>query len=373
MCISGIYAFTNADILSIKNDINTGAVSIELQEYTISDGKEVLYNDGDEQSVVPGQVISLIPRITNSGDSSYIRAKLSYTSDNNNAKNVAESYIDNSDKNWEKHGEYWYYKKMLEPGEKIDIFKNLTIPNDISNEYQGKILQLNIVVEAIQSENFNPNFNSDSPWNGINAEKATVNSYKMDKIQMSSNVKIEYENRAELYMNVPDNFFSKLGHILPGDVITQEVKINNTTSDEVEYFVSTKKADGLSVEENELLEKLNLNISVDDKTIYDGKVYDLDKVSIGKYKSKASQSIKFTITVSSELGNDYTNLNASMNWKFAVSAKEKVKPPKISVPSPQTGDLKTQIAFGLFFTSAIGLIIILFVERRNKKINTTKR
>ena len=51
MFISGIYAFTNLSILSIKNEINTGAVKIELQEYTVSNGTETLYDKSDSEKL----------------------------------------------------------------------------------------------------------------------------------------------------------------------------------------------------------------------------------------------------------------------------------------------------------------------------------
>ena len=83
MCISGIYAFTNISISTIENDINTGAVNIELKQYTTNNnGKEVMYNE-NEKTVLPGEVISIIPRVSNLGDSCYIRAKFSYTNINN--------------------------------------------------------------------------------------------------------------------------------------------------------------------------------------------------------------------------------------------------------------------------------------------------
>lgn len=373
MCISGIYAFTNSTILSIENELNTGAVNIELNEYTISNGTETIYDETTAKSVLPGQVISLIPRISNLGDSSYIRAKISYTSDENITQEVADNNIDNIAEQWVKRGSYWYYKQPVSSGASVDLFKTIQIPSDISNDYQGEFLQLNITAEAVQSENFNPNFDSDSPWSGIEVQEATNYIYKTDKVQLSQTAKIEYENNAELYVNVPDNFLGKLGHLIPGDVVEQEITINNTTSDAVEYFVSFNKESNISEKQIELLKKLNLNISIGDEAIYQGNLYDLVKLSLGSYASKTTQKVKFKVSIPAELGNEYSDINTSINWVFSVTGKDPVIPeePKPVEPpiiiGPQTGDTNIQIAFTAFFVSAIGLIIILFVERRNKK------
>lgn len=101
MCISGIYAFTNSSILKYKNDINTGAIKIELKEYTIKDGQESIYTDS-ETTVLPGQIISLIPKITNLGDSSYVRAKLNYTSEDEGLIQITDENISGMDSNWDR-------------------------------------------------------------------------------------------------------------------------------------------------------------------------------------------------------------------------------------------------------------------------------
>ena len=98
MCISGIYAFTNISILSVKNDVVIGAINIKLDEYTIdSTGKEVPY-DNSIKDVLPGQTITLIPRIQNLGDSCYVRAKISYTGINNTLISLNEN-INTKDSN----------------------------------------------------------------------------------------------------------------------------------------------------------------------------------------------------------------------------------------------------------------------------------
>lgn len=369
MFISGIYAFTNLSILSIKNEINTGAVKIELQEYTVSNGTETLYDESDSEKVMPGQVISLIPRVSNIGDPCYIRAKVSYSKEDSELVNVDR--IDNVSDDWIKKGEYWYYKPILQSGKKIDIFKTFTIPTDMPNDYQGKEIQVNITAEAIQADSFKPDFDSESPWNKVKVQKASDDVYKFDKVQMNTNAKIEYENNAQQYIEVPENFLGKLGHLVPGEVVEQDINLNNSTSKEIEYFVTVKKESGLSDKQLNLLKNLKLSISVDNKAVYEGNLYDIDKISLGKYLSKQSDKAKFTVKMPEELGNEYSVLNTSINWLFSVDGKDPVIPKKDPevVPSPQTGDTKIQIALTVFLISAIGLIIVLIVERRVRKRN----
>lgn len=369
MFISGIYAFTNLSILSIKNEINTGAVKIELQEYTVSNGTETLYDESDSEKVMPGQVISLIPRVSNIGDPCYIRAKVSYSKEDSELVNVDR--IDNVSDDWIKKGEYWYYKPILQSGKKIDIFKTFTIPTDMPNDYQGKEIQVIITAEAIQADSFKPDFDSESPWNKVKVQKASDDVYKFDKVQMNTNAKIEYENNAQQYIEVPENFLGKLGHLVPGEVVEQDINLNNSTSKEIEYFVTVKKESGLSDKQLNLLKNLKLSISVDNKAVYEGNLYDIDKISLGKYLSKQSDKAKFTVKMPEELGNEYSVLNTSINWLFSVDGKDPVIPKKDPevVPSPQTGDTKIQIALTVFLISAIGLIIVLIVERRVRKRN----
>ena len=368
MCISGIYAFTNISILSVKNDVVIGAINIKLDEYTIdSTGKEVPY-DNSIKDVLPGQTITLIPRIQNLGDSCYVRAKISYTGINNTLISLNEN-INTKDSNWIKCGDYWYYKKIVDSKQQVDIFKEFTIPREITNEYQGKTFQLNVVAEAVQSKNFEPKFDSTAPWCNIVAEKAIDNEYKTDKVQLNSNVKIEYENNADSYMNVPDNFFEKLGNILPGDIITDKVTIKNANSDEIEYFVSTSKPMGISDKAIKLIDNLELTIMVGNEVIYQGALGKVDNCSLGKYKPNTYNNVQFIVTVPKDLGNEFSAINAGVNWKFSANIPEKQNiPPKEEVPtSPQTGDVKIIIASAIFIISIISLIILCVVERKIRK------
>ena len=364
MLISGIYAFTNISVLNVTNEVNTGAVKISLNEYTVENGNESLYNQS-EDIVFPGQIISLIPRISNLGDSSYIRAKIGYLSEDAEIK-LSDANIEGMSDAWIKKGDYWYYKNIVNSGENVDIFKSFEIPVDISNEYQGRTIDLNITAEAVQASNFTPNFESESPWHGINAESA--GEYQLDKIQRNINAVIEYENNANFYLSVSDNFFGTLRHIVPGDSMSEEVSINNKTDNTVEYYVSTEGLEGANEKQVELLKKLNLRIVSEKGILYEGSLLGLNQVDLGKYEANEMSKIKFTVTMPAELGNEYAALSSSIKWKFGVKYEDKVVPKKEEpkVPSPQTGDVKIKIAIGIFVIAAIGLVVALVLEKKNK-------
>ena len=101
MGISGIYAFTNTSTSTVKNDLNTGAVNIQLKEYSINNNVEQEYTE-DPKTVMPGEVVSLIPRVLNLGESCYVRAKISYKSNENesdkNEEEIIQSTINNEEK-----------------------------------------------------------------------------------------------------------------------------------------------------------------------------------------------------------------------------------------------------------------------------------
>lgn len=367
MCISGIYAFTNTSILKVKNEVNTGAIRIDLKEYTIIDGQELIYTDS-EKTVMPGQIISLIPRVSNIGDSSYIRTKLSYTSENEGLIQVSDDNVEGMNSNWIKKGDYWYYKNIVNPNENVDVFSSFRIPVDVPNEFQGNSIYLNIAVEAVQADNFTPDFNSESPWHGITTE-ASNTTYQSDLIQINPSAVVEYSNNANLYISVPEDFFTELGHIVPGDSITEEVTIKNTKDVITKYYLSTEGVEGVTEKGLELLDKLQLKIVANDKVIYNGKANKIENELLGEYKPNGTGKLSFTITVPSELGNEFADLSSMIRWHFSVGEGDAIPEPEPEPEpekTPQTGDTKFMIAITTFFIATIGLVIVLVLERKQK-------
>ena len=77
MNISGIYSLTS-EIYDAESKLSTSGVDITLTEY---DKNNEIFSDNG-MMVSPGEEIVLIPRISNLGIDCYLRAKITYTIDN---------------------------------------------------------------------------------------------------------------------------------------------------------------------------------------------------------------------------------------------------------------------------------------------------
>lgn len=174
--VSGIIAYFT-DTTTVTNHAKMGIVDIDLKEYTIdSTGNKVEWQD--KQNILPGDHISKIPEIScvQGSVDCYIRAKVEINCKDENLQNSAKMLtIDNVNvdtTNWyycENDG-YFYYKTILtDHSNPVTLFTQVTIPSDLDNSWSLEEISINVTAEAIQSQNFTPNFeqNSTNPWPGI--------------------------------------------------------------------------------------------------------------------------------------------------------------------------------------------------------------
>ena len=345
MCISGIYSLSNEVINSTESLISTSAVDITLNEYTSYD--EPFMENG--KVVMPGDVVDLIPRIDNVGIDCYLRAKLSYNI-NGEDRNV-EDYLLGDYKNWNKNGDYYYYDGILRNGEFLDIFNQVSIPDNLSNAYEGKHVIINIVVEAIQEKNFDGN------WEGIAIKKSINRLYDMDEHGQST---VIYENNADRYITIDEGFFDNLGGLVPGDVLSETVKILNNGENRFNYYF-TLEHDDLTDEEEKLLKNIEL-IVINGKSeeFIKTNLLDIEKHVLGTYGVLEGEEFIFKVHFPKELDNEFSKLLTKVTWKFSVDLFAEEEVPK----NPMTGDLKFDLSITVFLLSAIGFLVVLILERR---------
>ena len=273
-----------------------------------------------------------------------------------------------------RYGDYYYYKSIVNKGEIIEIFNNIKIPKDLSEKYNGKNIIVSVFADAIQSDNFMPNYTLEDPWYNIKIEKSVENTYGINVKDEDYSIELKFENDAEKYIEISKDFFRSLNKMVPGDTVEENVKIINRTDKETEYFYGIEIPENITVTEKELLEKCILTVVKNDtNTIYSNGLLNHKNNSIGKLKPGEEANVKFIIKIPEGLSNKFSKLKAKFNWKFSVQPEEKNTENIVEkiinniTNTPKTGDFKFDISLTIFFISAIVLIIVLFLEHRIKK------
>ena len=338
--VSGIYALTNDVINNTESTISTSYVDIKLEEY--QNGEPYTK---ENEVVMPGELVQLNSRINNIGIDCYVRAKLTYTL--NNTEYEESNYINGDYKNWTKKGDYYYYNSVLEQNKIINLFDTIQIPNEMINESDGDTIIVHILVEAVQAKNFDGN------WDGVEIKEAVDRSYSMDSDGKSE---IIYENNAEKYIDIGDGFFDNLGGLLPGDSITDQITIKNNSYNNIKYYLSIDTRN-LTQEEISLLENGNITIKNDKgEELSNGKLTDVNNLLLGIYQSGQKGTITFTISIPSNLDNEYSKIATKIIWVFSVEEGRKDI-------NPDTWDMRFDWSITLFMFSALGLLIVMILEK----------
>lgn len=372
MNISGIYALTNQ---ATNGSLSTGVVDIKIQTYKLNEENEEIYSN--DKKVNPGETISFIPKIENFGENCYVRVKIKYIDANIDFKN----YITNFSNSLEKHGEYYYYNKVLNPKEKIQLFDTIKIPDNISNEDNSEI-PLEIIAEAVQEKNFIPDYSKENPWGDIIPEKRIDNTVNINTNKENSKITIKYESSIDSNINVPNDFLENISKVMPGDSFKEYVEINNDKKN-AKYYMQIV-VDEKYLIEKELLSKIKLQIiNKNGQVIFDGNIGNTGRVLLGNYNINENDRFEFNISVPSDIGNEYTTLNPVLDIVFSaeyddipngqpnsgsVSQNENSISKYVQnlLTNPKTGD-KIDWAITMFFISSIGLIITIILGYREKK------
>lgn len=327
-----------SDSLTVENHIQTGDINIQLKEYQVnSEGKESIYDYSGY--VLPGDTISKIPRITNLAEPCYIRVLLTFSElTNPELTGLTAENLQGISEKWVQIGDYYYYPDVLATGDTLDFFQSIHIPSEFENAYAKQELSISIQVDAIQAKNFTPDFSSTAPWGNQIIEICAHNQAEPTISNPYTSMYVEYEGNAHKLITASDDFFSNLGQMMPGDTLSDEIVLKNTTSSDAQFFFHTELPENLSEEALDLLEQISLTIVLEDKLLYEGNLKSTaleDIVSLGTYKSGETAIFKFTLFMPETLTNAYALRETAVKWIFSVENDELT----IITPSPvKTGD-----------------------------------
>ena len=294
----------------VPSEIQLGAVDIMLTETETDESrKEIGATHG--RLVTPGATVEDIVRITNRANDVWTRVKIGYHTEGGELT-FTDDMISPDSSDWIQRGEYWYCTHVLEKGEAEEFIREIKIPATWSSKDAGKDFKINIRADAVQAANFTPDFQSDDPWFGTVIEAFT----KKDTVwqtNQSQAFSISFEGGAEGLVKTGDNFFSNWGHLMPGDTVSDTVKLANHYAKQVSLYFRTENAS-----EDALLKQLQICIKNGDDVIFDGKLADTmkEELLLAKLNNGDEMQLSYTVSVPKELNNIYALENAKTTWIF---------------------------------------------------------
>lgn len=312
LAIQPVHAAAYHTETDVINKTGIGDISIRLDEYELdAAGNEIPYKNF--KTVLPGQAIDKLVRITNQADTAWIRARLTYES-KDGIRDLSDSMIRLASDNWLPLGPYYYYILPVNKNEAIDFINKLMIPCEWDESYAGKQFSVVAAAEAVQASHFTPDFTSGDPWFGTIVETCTHAPYSQLPAQQQ-NFSVIYEGGAEGLVRLGDDFFSNWGELMPGDSVSDTVTIRNSYYRPVSVFFRTE-----TVADDMLLKSLQLTIANQDTILYSGTLDGAvkDKVRLAYLKQGEETVLSYTLFVPPDLNNTYARTQTKTRWIFSV-------------------------------------------------------
>lgn len=344
----------------------TGKVEVHLEEYAMKDGKEVKWTDG--QQVMPGGILSKIPRICNDGEPCYVRVKVDFESTKEASVPLTAENLEGIPEQWVQRGEYFYYKEVLPKDGRTDFFQGIRMPaewesgEDDDNGWKAKVR-----VDAIQAAFFEPDFSDEDPWRTGDGEvkiRQAVEEKPVDQEKNSEPVKLEVAAGMKGFSADTQEFFRGMETFVPGKSQTGEVKLTNPTGTDREVFVKAE-----ILEENDLLDVLELTVQLrkEDhvRIIYQGALNarELETYkSIGVIEGGSEGKVEFLVHMPAEADNYYSARQGKVKFWFTTDVPENEKMSE----NVKTGD-ETPVVYILVLFGLSCISVLVFVGVRRKK------
>ncbi len=298
--------------VTVNNNIQTGAVSISLE------GGGTVTNE-----ITPGGTVDFTTNVKNNAEDCWLRAKVKFISDDD-ITGLDDSKIAYGD-NWKKIGEYYYYTSIVPINTSVAFTKTITFPTEWTAADQH--IDTQIQVDAVQSKNFTPDFNTSDPWFGTVIEESLITNYER-KSSVNNNINIEFKGGAEGLVKPSSDFLDDWKAVMPGDTLTGSLDIANNSENDVKIsFSATNDGD------KELLGQLDITIKNGDTSIYSGKMTTgVEETLLGQYKKGDKTTFTYEVKVPETLNNSYAVKDAVSTWVFKaeeiIPESEKEKTPE---------------------------------------------
>ena len=320
-CISLVLAQTIQEY-SFQNHYSSGSVKISLHQYQIDErGERVEVHNGVVQ---PGQKVSYIPEIRNERADCYVRIHVSMEmNDSTSEEEISVDNINAIGEDWIRIGDNFYRTQILKHGESCDAFEGIDIPSSWTQQNSNGGFTIRIIADAVQSDNFTPNFESAMPWGSIRIEtekEADMTDYceTVSTFRTPNELTITSEGGLE---STTEDLFRNFSYFMAGDSCEDKLLVRNRSDSDVDlYFRILSHNNGLN-------EKTELIISNKSTVLYKSSnlhEQSRDWQKITHIKAGQTKKLIFSVYLPEDTEGEYAALNDDVIWQFRMKESERM-------------------------------------------------
>lgn len=310
----------------------------------------------DDSKVFPGKTVSYKPMIDYRGIDAYIRLKLDF-----NSNVINEEMFAGLDEKWVKKGNYYYYRDVVKHGERISSFNSFTVP-DIEEKNSESVLsgsefRVSLLCDAVQADNFSPDFESENPWGDLSVAKSSYSGedYAQDENKERVPVEIKFSGAGKYALSA-SSIISE--YIKPGDTCRGEIRLKNEGKESVEVDFFESKSEKQS--DIRMSEKIGLKIKVNDKIFYDGALNSevlKKKKNLCTLNPSEEKIVLYEFYMPEDADNTYDAEESYFIWNFQSEGKDM---------AADTGD-RNKLMFFIALSGTSFVLLILMKKKRDGK------
>lgn len=338
-------------------------VQIRLETFSNVDGKEQVWEKKILENVLPGEKISRITRIFNREVDCYVRAAVNFGNKKKDGPVLTEECLNGMGKEWIKRGEYFYYTQVLPRGKTVDLFREITVPAEWTQEQcAGGQWEIQVEAEAVQAEHVKPDFSSEDPW-GMEKEGFEILKAGEEQVPETKTdnrpVELVLSEGMKQFAVEDHKFFREPEPFVPGDVRKGTIDLLNETggSRKVDFHI---EAD----ETNPLLQKMELVVKVkdgkSDAILYQGSVCGTEvrkQQTVGMFQQGERKQLEFEIRLPEEADNQYAAKEGKIKVFFHTDTDRTKKTERVQTSDPVSANYVWSLVL------SAGLILMIFRKR----------
>lgn len=361
VCMTFIISTTASEKkeVSVTSQFQTGKVVIRIRQK----------NGTRFDNIVPGERVPMKTEIEGEGEACYVRIKIKTDGE----KEIPMSCFEGRSDQWIEKKGYLYYKKPIPYHGSVLLYDTFSLPENWNEaEFsRNPEIHISLQADAIQSKNFTPDFQAESPWGKIEVKDTdeTKNDYLFRQMVPKEGT-CRVVLQGDKIVLRPDGFFENLGKLMPGDCITGKIQVANEYPSAKQLWMKIA-----SDADEEFLKQLHLTIADEKGNFLYNDMLKKERENpfqyLHTYQANEKEQLVFSLSMPEETGNVYSEKRGNITWIFRGGAEDvsQKEDPVFPEEKVKTGDASPHLVFLLLLVISSVLIIfsLIFLRRKGKK------